>query len=361
MTAIPPQPAQASREAEDDPNAFLFDDAVERASLWERYKVALWLAVLQLWRPWRRKIGERTRSGVERIASRGVRATETKAFEALLGRQADAVDKAFSEIRALMKQELREAAIIEAQATTAGMQAVLPQVQLGELTEGAANRVVAQRPFEGRVLKKHFDRLSQDTKDALERAVRQGLVNGESAAQIAARVTADLGGTLTMSTRNLEVTVKTAVTAATNAARFEALREMRQHIQKLIWVATLDSSTCVICAPLDGTTINLDDPGAAIPPQHYACRCSTAPIIAGAPAGERASVNGPVPGDMTYDDWLRLQPVAVQNRVLGKGRAQMWRDGKLGGLNPLVLLDANRRPVPLKVLRERLARRRRNT
>lgn len=352
MTEVPPR---------DDPTSVYFDETVEQSSLLERYKEELFAAALLIWRPWRRRIVGRTRSGLERLRGRGISATRTKAFQQILDRQADALEQVFSRLERMLTRELREMAALELEFAETALERVLPEISLGKLEPGAANRVVSQRPFEGQVLKKHFDRLNRETREALERAVRQGIVNGESLDQIVSRVRQRAGGALQVTERNLRSMVHTAVNTASNAARLEVFQANAANIARVRWVATLDSSTCVICASLDGKTWPLSEPNIPIPSVHWQCRCDIIPEIAGAPVGERASANGPVPGDMTYDDWLRLQPESVQNRVLGKTRAEMWRSGKLRGLDPRVLLNANNRPVTLDVLRKRLARRRRRT
>jgi hypothetical protein len=45
--------------------------------------------------------------------------------------------------------------------------------------------------------------------------------------------------------------------------------------------------------------------------------------------GTRASMNGQVPADLTYADWLKDQPAHVQDDVLGVIRARLYRKGKL--------------------------------
>jgi hypothetical protein len=47
------------------------------------------------------------------------------------------------------------------------------------------------------------------------------------------------------------------------------------------------------------------------------------------PEGTRASMNGQVPASTTYQQWLARQPIVVQEQVLGKARAQLFRDGKI--------------------------------
>lgn len=65
-----------------------------------------------------------------------------------------------------------------------------------------------------------------------------------------------------------------------------------------------------------------------MPPLHPACRSVATPYY-GEPIGQRASVDGPVPADTTFRQWLEDQPKDVQNEVLGRTRADAWRAGKL--------------------------------
>ena len=44
---------------------------------------------------------------------------------------------------------------------------------------------------------------------------------------------------------------------------------------------------------------------------------------------ERASMNGPVDGSETYGTWLKRQPVDFQNDMLGRTRAELFRNGKV--------------------------------
>lgn len=48
-----------------------------------------------------------------------------------------------------------------------------------------------------------------------------------------------------------------------------------------------------------------------------------------APSGTRASMNGQVPSDTTYGQWLKGQPVSVQNDALGVTKATLFRKGDL--------------------------------
>lgn len=44
---------------------------------------------------------------------------------------------------------------------------------------------------------------------------------------------------------------------------------------------------------------------------------------------KRASMDGQVAGGTTFDGWLKSKDAATQDKVLGKTRAEWFRDGKL--------------------------------
>ena len=104
---------------------------------------------------------------------------------------------------------------------------------------------------------------------------------------------------------------------------------------------------CVRCAALDGQAWNLDGeklPGTKVefmaPPIHFGDRCVLSPIPKTfrdigldipepQDAGQRASSLGPVHGKTTFQDFLERQSPAFVEQVLGKGRAELFRQGKL--------------------------------
>ena len=69
------------------------------------------------------------------------------------------------------------------------------------------------------------------------------------------------------------------------------------------------------------------------------CRSTTVPVLKSwkelgislkeAPKGTRASMDGQVAEDLTYNDWLKKQSAHVQDDVLGKTKADLYRKGGL--------------------------------
>ena len=46
---------------------------------------------------------------------------------------------------------------------------------------------------------------------------------------------------------------------------------------------------------------------------------------------DRSSMNGQVQADTSYYEWIKTQPAAFQDAVIGKSRAKLFRDG---GMTP---------------------------
>jgi SPP1 gp7 family putative phage head morphogenesis protein len=82
------------------------------------------------------------------------------------------------------------------------------------------------------------------------------------------------------------------------------------------WVAVLDSSTTEICRGRHGHVYAYG--AGPIPPAHYNCRSTI------------AGINGIIayPDPASYFDWIKAQPTAVQNDLLGESRARSLRRGE---------------------------------
>lgn len=197
------------------------------------------------------------------------------------------------------------------------------------------SRAILERPFDGMLLADWFGRLATDTQKRLEQAIRQGLVQGETNAQIVQRVrgTRALGysdGVLGITRRQAEAVVRSAVIHASTQARqvfFENNADLLAGVQ---WSATLDSRTCPSCGALDGKLFPVDS--GPRPPRHVNCRCGMVPVLKERlplGPGQRASINGPVPDTLTFPQWLKRQPRAIVEDVLGKTRADLFLKGKL--------------------------------
>jgi SPP1 gp7 family putative phage head morphogenesis protein len=224
--------------------------------------------------------------------------------------------------------------------------------------------------------------------------IRQGMLRGETISQLKGRVLGqnlpgvgavgkvDLRkvpvvnrGPIWAARRNAEALVRTSVLSTANAAHLEAYRANADIMGGIEWLSTLDSRTTTQCRALDGLKWDMDGkpighempyPG---PTAHWGCRSQTLPVTktweelardAGGntrlareldkiPQGQRASMGGPVSGDLTYEAWLKDQPLAQQKAILGEGKWKLWSQGKLGFSD---MIDQRGNPLSLKQLEE---------
>lgn len=209
----------------------------------------------------------------------------------------------------------------------------------------ASDQIVAavnSRPFQGRLMKDWFTDLEEGAFKRLRDAIRMGIVEGRTTAQIirdirGTRAQGYRDGILQVNRRHAEVVVRTAVNHTANAARNRLYQRNKSLIKGVQWLSTLDSRTSAICRARDGKVYPVDS--GPRPPAHPNCRSSTAPVLKSwreigldkddTQKSTRASMNGQVAEDMTYGEWLRKQPVSVQNEVLGQKKAILFRKGEL--------------------------------
>ena len=191
----------------------------------------------------------------------------------------------------------------------------------------------------GQVLKKSFENMAEREAAAFGQAVRNGFLTGESTESITRRLIGRLqqgdsgsisqllraGGSATTKANNqIRTVVRTSINQVANAASMKAYEANQDITKKYRYTATLDSRTSPICRALDGTE-HFYGKG-PIPPQHFNCRSTTVPIIDYEGLGfdppppskiGRPNSDKNIPDGETYGAWLKRQPKAVQEKVLG--------------------------------------------
>jgi SPP1 gp7 family putative phage head morphogenesis protein len=224
-------------------------------------------------------------------------------------------------------------------------------------TDAVVKSLSKKTLIQGGLIADWWGKLSEDAAFKVGNAIRQGIAQGETSQQIITRVAGNskVVGVLQMAKQHASALVQTSVHAVANDARLTTFEKNADVAPELQWVATLDGHTCAICMALDGKrwTNNADgthEPvGHAIsfqsPPIHWNDRCVLIPVTKTfeemgidypePPTGTRASSIGQVSAKTTFEDYLSRLTVAQQDEMLGKGRAAMWRGGKIS-LNQLI-------------------------
>jgi hypothetical protein len=246
--------------------------------------------------------------------------------------------------------------------TAIGLDASLPTVAVmkelvnGSLIDGAASGA-------------WWAKQSEDLQFKFAAQIRQGIAANETLQDIIRRVAGSprLGtpGIMEISRRNASALVHTSIQQVANDARLATYQANADVIKGVRHLATFDSHTCAQqCVPRSGAEWDLE--GNPIkgrfpfqsPPLHFNCRCVLTPVTktfrelginVDEPKGTRASDLGQIPSDTSFDAFLKRHDTDYQDALLGKGKAQMWRDGKLTLSD---LLSQAGRPLTLKQLQE---------
>lgn len=157
-----------------------------------------------------------------------------------------------------------------------------------------------------------------------------------------------------------ETIVKNAVRTVASDAREAVYDKNASMIKGKKYVSVLDNRTSLGCIAYDGSTYTMDNQPLgkkSLPyrelPAHFNCRSvyviflKSAEEIGDIPKSTRSSMDGQVPQDTTFQDFLERKGKAFQDEVLGKGKAQLWREGKI---TLQQLIDQSGNPVTLKEL-----------
>lgn len=256
-------------------------------------------------------------------------------------------------------------------ATTAVNSVIGGEIITPQITKATLRTVAKETLVDGAPVREWLDIQSRRMREKFLREMRKGMVSQESVGQLVGRLVGnkDHPGIMRASRREAEALVRTSVISISNQARIKAYFDS-PGVKGLRWVSTLDDRTTPICRALDGLTWdeNLQPVGHKFPfpgpTAHWNCRSTQVPVLEDWATvvkskrvadmlteweqnRARASKQGPVKASTTYGDWLRRQPVDVQKSVLGVGKWELWRKGKLSFAD---MVDQSGRPLRLDEL-----------
>ena len=279
-------------------------------------------------------------------------------LEALLASVRQINAEAYAQVARELGQELQELAGEEAQWQFDLFDKLLPEpvkvhYPLARVTAQQAYAAAMSRPFQGRLLRDWVQTVEADRMTKVRNAVRQGYMEGKTVSQIVSeirgtRAAAYADGFLQRPRKDLEAVVRTAINHIAATARQEFTSANSDIIKAERWVSTLDTKTSDQCRPRDQKlyTAGTHKPiGHKIPwlqgpgKLHFNCRSTSTPVTKswrelGIPIdemtpGQRASMDGQVPADQDYNQWLAKQSSARQEQVLGVERYRLYKEGKI--------------------------------
>ncbi len=265
--------------------------------------------------------------------------------------------QAYARVQQELAKDLQELAGYEAQwqASLFAQQIPAPvQVRfpIASISAEQAYAAAMSRPFQGRLLRDWVATVEADRMAKVRNAVRVGYLEGKTVAQIVSsirgtRANSYADGFLNRPRKDLEAVVRAAISHTASTAREQFVAANADIIKVERWVATLDTKTSVDCRirdqlrytagdhkPIGHKVPWLQGPGRI----HFNCRSTSSPVTKswrelGIPVdemtpGERASMDGQVPADTTYSQWLAKQSAERQEQVLGPERYELYRAGK---------------------------------
>lgn len=318
---------------------------------------------------------------IDRLRLAGVEGTQDgltvfqrQRIDLLLTSVTETIRTAYRGMDTSMADELADLAVIESEWVARGLNVglgvetltVLPTPSL--LRAAASDAVILGAPS-----REWWSRQAGDLVERFSDEVRQGVIAGEPNSKIVQRVrgTRAAGyrnGIMSVTRRHAEALVRSSVQAISTEARLLTMQENSDVVKGMEQLSTLDSKTSDICIAYAGKAWDLEGKpiGHKLPfnggtPRHFNCRSTMVPILKSfrelgvnrdeIPVGSRASLDGQVPADLSFQEFLSGKSEAFQVDLLGAGRAELWRSGKISLTD---LVDQRGRPLSLEQLRERV-------
>lgn len=240
-------------------------------------------------------------------------------------------------------------------------------------------KAVSGSPINGIPLEGWLGKMAANDVSRIEQQIRLGVLQGETIDQMVSRIRGTKAngykdGVLETTRREAEMIARTATNHVSTAARQATWDANADVISGVRWVATLDGRTSPVCQSRDGEVYPIDK--GPRPPAHPNCRSTVAPVLHGEEIiGDRPTITdkrtraqrevdfrqeakdaagddwksmsaaernaaikarrtkwadeniGQAPSSTNYQTWLKGQSKEFQDDVLGKGKAQLFRDG----------------------------------
>lgn len=294
-----------------------------------------------------------------KLASDDITTIGKRRLNELLKESTAIIDEYYSKINTGLSGVLSGLSDHEAEFTSrifidAGLSAKVP-------SQVVMSALVSDLLIQGAPSSAWWARQSETTRFNFAQQVRQGIAQGETNQKIIGRVK----GFMVARQKDAAALVQTSIQTVANNARMATFKANSGLITAVKQLSTLDGHTSDVCVaysggewtldgkPINGTTL----PFNSGPPRHFNCRSVLVPItksfkelgvdIPEPPEGTRASDQGQIPANTTFSEFLDNKSKAYQDDLLGKGRAELWRAGKITLRD---LLDQNGRPLTLKEL-----------
>ncbi len=288
----------------------------------------------------------------------------------------ETIDTAYGKASDANTQHLQDVADLDVQFVQGMINGTVGIDLLTEVpTAAMLEQIVSMTPISGAPSEAWWLRQSKVVQQKFSDIISQGMVQGKTNGELvqSVRGTRENGykdGILDATRSQAAALVRSSVAAVQNRTRLATLQQNADIFSGMMQVSTLDSRTTIICISYSGATWDMDlnpigdttlpfDGGC---PRHWGCRSTIVPILKSwddlglnlpeFPTSTRASMDGQVPADMTFDEWLKTKSDTFQNDLLGAAKADLWRQGKI---TLSQLLDSTgKRPLTVAELKAKL-------
>jgi SPP1 gp7 family putative phage head morphogenesis protein len=278
-------------------------------------------------------------------------ASITKArLERLLKAVRKTLNDGFGDYQKVWREQLKEIGAYEAEFEVKALK------QLGldvEWTLPTPNQIFAaafveplsvEGPDQGKLLEAFYRTWTDRSKARIVNAIRLAAAQGQSTDDLVRRIRGTRAakyrdGLIAATRRETQLMARTALQHIAVQSREVVWDANSRILRGVEWVSVLDSRTSGICRSLDGRVFPLKK--GPRPPIHVACRSTVVPRVnreleALTQGGQRVARdsederrNVRVDADLTYYAWLKMQPKAFQDSVIGETRGRLLRNGDL--------------------------------
>jgi phage putative head morphogenesis protein, SPP1 gp7 family len=194
-----------------------------------------------------------------------------------------------------------------------------------------------------------LSKIAESARQKVEYAIRDGISSGKTNQEIVQRIRGSKrlnyeDGLLTSTKSDIDRTVRTVRSHVANQTYLDTFKQLGFEYVKL--VATLDGRTSKLCASLDGTVWEINDPAKRVPPLHPNCRSILVPVekdgqlvgerpfvmderrVKDIPKDERSQLIGQLDANTTFSEFFKKTDDFFQKEWLGPRRFKLYKEGK---------------------------------